>query len=79
VNAQPAGWARAPDAIASGGVPTISSQLDQNGGHGARAPLPTNQESNVIYGFSAASVGDRTDAVKNFALNSFLETSDFDA
>jgi hypothetical protein len=36
------GWAKAPGANASGGVPTIqSSRRDNNGGHGARAPLPT--------------------------------------
>jgi DNA-binding XRE family transcriptional regulator len=40
------GWAKAPDANASGGVPTIRlCDRDQDGGHGARAPLPTQRLS----------------------------------
>jgi hypothetical protein len=37
------GWTRPPDANASGGVPTIQSPVSGNcdGGHGAKAPLPT--------------------------------------
>ena len=45
---QTVGWAKAPDANASGGVPTIQRCADSDGGHGARAPLPTLRDRAVI-------------------------------
>ena len=48
---QSVGWAKSPDANASGGVPTISPR---NGGHGARALLPTLRIALAFLGLLAA-------------------------
>src|SRR3954447_14589330 len=44
------GWAKPSDANASGGVPTIQFATFGNGdgGHGARAPLPTLRNSHAV-------------------------------
>src|SRR6201991_494456 len=60
------GWAKPPDANASGSVPTILSPNSEDGGHGARAPLPT-----LLSSCYSAAVARGSDSISSLCCPSF--------